>query len=296
MLLGALLGLAIACLLQWCLRRLRNLGDDDVEMVALFCNPQLPRRIGLGPLKFGQDLKFLIRIFPRGQLYVEPAASLYTTRRALVQHRPRLLMFSGHTGTAAAFRDSQSRRSTAIPNGGSHLLFETPDGHLDNVATTPLVVALLRTLARGGGGQQSILELASDKRAADAVETHLQAQQESALQMQHCDRAWMQRAAAERAEAAAADVWSGGSWSEHVLRGGGSSPTLRPVAAALLTAPKAHAALSRLQCVVLNACTSLEIAKEILRALPHICVGNQPRRAPQSMAAASPGSLALPLI
>merc|ERR1712185_139443 len=73
---------------------------------------------GLAPLAFGQDLKFLMRTLPPGQLAVEPAVSLYTARRALVQHRPRILLFSGHT----------------VGERGENFALETPDGKFDVAA------------------------------------------------------------------------------------------------------------------------------------------------------------------
>jgi hypothetical protein len=72
-----------------------------------------------------------MRTLPRGELAVEPAVSLYTARRALVQHRPRILVFSGHT----------------IGEDGDNVALETPDGAFDMVAAA-LTLALARALAR----------------------------------------------------------------------------------------------------------------------------------------------------
>jgi hypothetical protein len=128
-------GLAGWLLLFACLRRRRTpwRHPDDVEVVALFSNPRIPRRLGQAfkPLSFGQDLKFLMRTLPRGELAVEPAVSLYTARRALVQHRPRILVFSGHT----------------IGEDSDNVALETPDGAFDMVAaalTRALALALTR--------------------------------------------------------------------------------------------------------------------------------------------------------
>ena len=121
-------------------RRTPRRHPDDVEVVALFSNPRTPRRPGqalpTGPLSFGQDLKFLMRTLPRGELAVEPAVSLYTARRALVQHRPRILVFSGHT----------------IGEDGDNVALETPDGAFDMVAAADpdIFIALLTSLARPG--------------------------------------------------------------------------------------------------------------------------------------------------
>ena len=177
-------------------------------------------------------------------LYVEPAASLYTMRRALIHHQPRCLILSGHTS----------------PNG-EHFCMETPDGRYDQKATLDILVTLLRTLTPGGAA------------SADAVETleaHLEEQQSAALELQHCSRAWMERAAAERAI-------------DH-----GTLPRRRstlqigplhlevPLAAALggpsRLAPAPSLALGQLQCVFLNSCSSLSIGTAIVRSLPSVAV------------------------
>ena len=99
-----LLALWAGLLMGWCTaavwrrprRRRRRSDAEDVELCVLFCNPRTSGQSRLQPLSFGQDLKFLMRTLPE-RLYVEPAASLYTAHRALVRHRPRFLMYSGHT-------------------------------------------------------------------------------------------------------------------------------------------------------------------------------------------------------
>ena len=180
-----LLALLCAGLAGWlvlfaCRRRRRKprRHPDDVEVVALFSNPRIPRRLGQAfkPLSFGQDLKFLMRTLPRGELAVEPAVSLYTARRALVQHRPRVLVFSGHT----------------IGEDGDTVALETPDGAFDMVAAADpdIFIALLTSLARPGATPAVQLE---------RLDRHLNEQQAVALEMPHCARGWMQRAAEERA-------------------------------------------------------------------------------------------------
>ena len=180
-----LLALLCAGLAGWlvlfaCSRRRRKprRHPDDVEVVALFSNPRIPRRLGQAfkPLSFGQDLKFLMRTLPRGELAVEPAVSLYTARRALVQHRPRVLVFSGHT----------------IGEDGDNVALETPDGAFDMVAAADpdIFIALLTSLARPGATPAVQLE---------RLDRHLNEQQAVALEMPHCARGWMQRAAEERA-------------------------------------------------------------------------------------------------
>ena len=230
---GVLIGACtLACWQCW---HKRSEDFCDVELVALFCNPQGSRSSGLQPLAFGQDLKFLMRTLPHGSLYVEPAASLYTMRRALVHHRPRFLVFSGHTAS------------------GGHLCFETPNGTLDRAADTTMLVGLLRTLSRSHDAAPSTVA---------AVEAHLDAQQAAAFDMQHCSRAWMERAASERAATTALDDHPP-SPSQAISRitGHRTSSTSEPV----------HA-LSRLQCIVLNACESLEVGRALVRALPGVAV------------------------
>ena len=222
--------------LVW-LRLRRRSRKVDVDVVALFCNPRLPRSFGLQSLSFGQDYKFLMRMLPRGSLYVEPAASLYTTRRALVHHRPRFLMFSGHSA------------------GGAYLMFETPDGQLDGKATTRLLAALLRDLC-----PESPPPTPSELGDAVAVEAHLGSQEEAALAMQHCGRAWMEAAASERAV-----MTQGGDNADLAGRRGSWLPACTTPAA---FAPASHAALSRLGCVLINACKSVGVGRKIVHALP----------------------------
>lgn len=201
----------------------------DIELFALFCNPILPTSLNLRPLSFGQDLKFIMRTMPADQLEVEPAASLYTTRRGLVLHRPRFLMFSGHTL-------------------GNNLAFETPDGHLDREATASRLVALLRSLL------PKTEHSAARANALELLEAHLKKQEEFALSMQHCSRSWMMAAAAERAAAAATCATTAGHQRDPLTR---HDPKL---------------ALSRLQCIVLNCCNSLDIGRALVHAAPGTCV------------------------
>ena len=215
-----LLALLCAGLAGWlvlfaCSRRRRKprRHPDDVEVVALFSNPRIPRRLGQAykPLSFGQDLKFLMRTLPRGELAVEPAVSLYTARRALVQHRPRVLVFSGHT----------------IGEDGDTVALETPDGAFDMVAAADpdIFIALLTSLARPGATpavQLERLDRHLNEQQAVALDPNPNPNpdpnrnpnpnptptptptpnQAVALEMPHCARGWMQRAAEERALAA----------------------------------------------------------------------------------------------
>lgn len=181
-------------------------------------------------------------------MHFEPAASLYTMRRALVHHRPRVLMFSGHSAC------------------GEYLMLESPDGHLDADATTPLLVALLRSLSTSPPSSEppSIEELASEA----ALEAHLEAQQQEALGMQHCGRSWMEAAAAERA---ADDISSGSSPQQSrrlSLLARMISPAIGPGIGQPRGAPAPNLALSRLACIVLNSCDTLRIGKALVRALP----------------------------
>ena len=245
--------------------------SQQAHIVAIFCNPRLPSKYGLAPLSFGQDLKFMMRTLPQGMFYVEPAASLYTMRRALVHHRPRCLILSGHTS----------------PNG--HFCFETPDGRYDQQATLDLLVHLLRTL------HSALPDGGPPPEAVAAVEAHLAAQEAAALEMQHCSRAWMERASAERAvdqEVAAVSRSSSSSSRSSAAAGGGVRTGLlqigplqlgplraleSPLAAALGGGPPRRLApelaLGQLQCVFLNACSSIGIGTAIVRALPSVaCV------------------------
>ena len=201
---------------------------DDVEVVALFANPRIPRRLGQAfkPLSFGQDLKFLMRTLPPGELAVEPAVSLYTARRALVQHRPRILVFSGHT----------------IGEDGDNVALETPDGAFDMVAAADpeIFIALLTSLAQPGATPTVQLQ---------SLERHLNDQQAVALQMPHCARGWMQRAAEERALAARPP----GVQRTESADAGGYRESSR--------------ALSRLRGVLLNGCRTERIGRRILAAL-----------------------------
>lgn len=97
-------------------RERQNTTFAQTEVLALFSNPRLPesaqRTLGLRPLSFGLDLKHLLRALPRDALAIEPAATLLDAQSALARHRPRLLVFSGHTISGA-------------------LAFETPEGRLE---------------------------------------------------------------------------------------------------------------------------------------------------------------------
>ena len=255
-----ILGIVLGFIGAWCWQRwsTKRQARGEAELVALFCNPKMPRSLGLQQLSFGQDFKFLMRTLPH-QLYVEPAASLYTTRRALVHHRPRFLMFSGHSLNS------------------SHLCFETPDGRYDADAKTELLVALLLSLTSTSADRLPIPAV-----WIAAVERHLESQQAAALEMQHCSRAWMERAASERtalvAESAASPLtppMPSRTHSLDLLRSVGSSwlpSPLRIGQSLLREGPEPQLALSRLLCVVLNACSSAEIGKAIVRALPAVSV------------------------
>ena len=248
LLLGALVGCASTLAIQR-LRRRWAKRDSNADVVALFCNPKMPRSLGLTPLSFGQDLKFMLRALG-GLLYVEPAASLYTARRAIVNHRPKIILFSGHVYS--------SQRS------GAHLCFETPDGLYDDRMTTALLVAMLQALSTPAPHPPS--------EAATAVEAHLELQQTAALQMQHCSRAWMEAAAAERAPPTSTPT------SESNLASSLASKlsllVARPLQlpAALVTDTLPPDPLSRLTCIVLNACSSIDIGMAIVSAFPHVAV------------------------
>lgn len=74
--------------------------EPQKELLALFSNPQLSRQaraLGLRPLSFGQDIKHLLRAMDMREIAIEPAATLNDARKALFEHRPRFLVFSGHT-------------------------------------------------------------------------------------------------------------------------------------------------------------------------------------------------------
>ena len=77
----------------------------DKEVLALFANPKMP---GYQPLSFGQDLKHLLRALPLSDIAIEPAATLEDAQAALHEHRPRIVVFSGHAfGGSLAFEDSK---------------------------------------------------------------------------------------------------------------------------------------------------------------------------------------------
>ena len=252
LLLGAILGYLIAVLFQLRWRYANAYAEEGAEVVALFCNPSVSepfqRKHGLKPLAFGQDMKFMMRsLSKQGLLYVEPAASLYTTRRALVNFRPRFMIFSGHC------------------LGGLHLCFETPDGHYDRECSLQMFINLLRCLSPLG---------AISHAAAAKVNAHLEQQQAAALMMQHCSRAWMERAASERARAAS-EASSTIAMEEsdlpslrHIM----SSRVLPALGRSLSFSESEQLALSRLACMVINACCSLEVGRAVARALPGIVV------------------------
>ena len=134
---------------------------------------------------------------------------------------------------------------------GGDLAFETPDGHWDRHVSAELFVALLRALSPGGEPLDAAL--------AARVEAHLAAQQEAALAMQHCSRAWMERAAAERAAATRASAE------------GDPSSRWSPVRLGLAEVER-QSSLGRLLCVMLNCCSALHIGRDIVRALPGVAV------------------------
>ena len=239
--------------LRWRRRRQLNAEWTRADFVALFCNPKLPRSFGMRPLSFGQDMKFIMRTLPRYLLHVEPAASLYTARRALVQNRPRIVVFSGHTSHVGQ---------------SPHLCFETPDGRYDPVVTSQILIAMLLSLDRRSSSPPSDLSA--------AVEAHLQAQQAAGLEMAHCSRAWMERAALEFATTS--ERASSSPSAERSLTSTGSERSLLrgllPLPADGSAASEAEPllALSRLACIVLNSCCSLEIGEMLVRALPRVAL------------------------
>ncbi|EOD38728.1 hypothetical protein EMIHUDRAFT_224103 [Emiliania huxleyi CCMP1516] len=244
--------------LRWRRRRQLNAEWTRADFVALFCNPKMPRSFGMRPLSFGQDMKFIMRTLPRYLLHVEPAASLYTARRALVQNRPRIVVFSGHTSHVGQ---------------SPHLCFETPDGRYDPVVTSQILIAMLLSLDRRSSSPPSDLSA--------AVEAHLQAQQAAGLEMAHCSRAWMERAALEFATTS--ERASSSPSAERSLTSTGSERSLLrgllPLPADGSAASEAEPllALSRLACIVLNSCCSLEIGEMLVRALPRVALDTAAR-------------------
>mmetsp|Transcript_276 Transcript_276/g.920 ORF Transcript_276/g.920 Transcript_276/m.920 type:complete len:752 (-) Transcript_276:204-2459(-) len=86
-------------------------GEGDVKrdliagkhtaLLALFSNPTVPpklrKALRLEPLRFGQEMRFLLRSVPKVYLALVPAATLDDCRREMEEHMPRIFMFSGHT-------------------------------------------------------------------------------------------------------------------------------------------------------------------------------------------------------
>ena len=83
------------------------------EVLALFSNPQLTRQaqqFGLRPLSFGKDIKHLLRQMDMKEIAIVPAATLIDAQDALDEHRPRIVIFSGHTFMGSlAFEDDDGR-------------------------------------------------------------------------------------------------------------------------------------------------------------------------------------------
>jgi hypothetical protein len=87
---------------------------DTKDVLAIFCNPRVPRALqlsrGLQPLALGQELKHLLRSLPLSTVAIEPAATLVDAQEALKRHQPRILAFAGHTfGGRLAFEDERGR-------------------------------------------------------------------------------------------------------------------------------------------------------------------------------------------
>jgi len=93
------------------------IAGKHTVLLALFSNPTVPPKLRqalrLEPLRFGQEMRFLLRSVPKVYLALVPAATLADAQRSLVEHSPRILMFSGHTLLGA-------------------LAFEKPDGRIDS--------------------------------------------------------------------------------------------------------------------------------------------------------------------
>ena len=115
-------------------------SQGPVEVLALFSNPKVTMELaymGLRPLNFGQELKHLLHSIPHRHLAVEPAATLVDAKEAFAKHRPRFLLFSGHTHMGA-------------------LAFETPDGRLDQHADADFFVQMLNSCrARDVSGESA---------------------------------------------------------------------------------------------------------------------------------------------
>ena len=101
--------------------------------------------------------------------------------------------------------------------------------------------------------------------ASDSLERHLEEQQEAALGMPHCARAWMESAAEER------QLTNQPPRPQrlHSLQRLHSSVTSRPRAGSFREASQA---LCRLRCVLLNGCHTQGIGRRILEAVPHVAV------------------------
>ena len=103
-----------------------------------------------------------------------------------------------------------------------------------------------------------------------------QAQQAAGLEMAHCSRAWMERAALEFATTS--ERASSSPSAERSLTSTGSERSLLrgllPLPADGSAASEAEPllALSRLACIVLNSCCSLEIGEMLVRALPRVAL------------------------
>ena len=119
------------------------IAGKHTVLLALFSNPTVPPKLRqalrLEPLRFGQEMRFLLRSVPKvllhrnapahlaytpptlprwprfWQVYLAlvPAATLADAQRSLVEHSPRILMFSGHTLLGAlAFEKVRARAFT----------------------------------------------------------------------------------------------------------------------------------------------------------------------------------------
>ncbi|KAL1519826.1 hypothetical protein AB1Y20_023332 [Prymnesium parvum] len=117
-------------------RERKRLWHDDGErthdkvLLALFSNPQLSlsqaKALGLRPLSFGQDIKHLLRSMRISEIAIEPAATLKDAQDAFKTHKPRILVFSGHTVMGSlAFEDTSGRLDEhASPESIGQMLFD----------------------------------------------------------------------------------------------------------------------------------------------------------------------------
>ncbi|KAL1511449.1 hypothetical protein AB1Y20_006248 [Prymnesium parvum] len=124
------------------------------QILALFSNPSVSREqrqggIRLQPLKLGKEMQYLLRAIPAVYLDIQPAATLVDAGAALEVHRPRIVIFSGHTH-----------------NGG--LAFEDSHGTLEASGTTASARKFVRML-RGAYKADSVADDESNERALECV-------------------------------------------------------------------------------------------------------------------------------